>query len=93
MMFPDLLPAFHKYYLPAKLNSGFIEGKMYLAGGIRNEADAKLAASLRKALGTVYKVHYPEMPTDEEPYFGSGWVKQIGEDISSVTGEVILAGG
>ena len=34
MMFPDLLPAFHKYYLPAKLDSGFIEGKMYLAGGI-----------------------------------------------------------
>jgi predicted alpha/beta hydrolase family esterase len=55
-------------------------------------ADAALVASLRKALGTVYKMHFPEMLTDETPYFGSGWVKQIVEEISSVKGAVILAG-
>jgi uncharacterized protein len=54
--------------------------------------DEKLVASLRKALGTLYKVHYPEMSTEELPHFGSGWVKQIGEELSSLKGEVILAG-
>ena len=66
----------------------FIQG----AGDVGYEGDLKLVASLRKALGTVYKVHYPEMPTDEEPYFGSGWLKQIGEEISSFKGAIILVG-
>lgn len=66
----------------------FIHG----AGDGGYEADVKLVASLRKALGAVYKVHFPKMLTDEVPYFGSGWLKQIGEEISSVKGAVILAG-
>jgi uncharacterized protein len=57
------------------------------------EEDAKLVASLRKALGTAYKVHYPKMLPDEaEPDFGPGWLKQIDKEISSMEGEVILAG-
>lgn len=66
----------------------FIHG----AGEGGYEGDIELVASLRKALGTDYKVHFPKMLTDEEPYFGSGWPKQIGNEISSVKGEVILAG-
>jgi predicted alpha/beta hydrolase family esterase len=66
----------------------FIHG----AGDGGYEGDVELVASLRKALGTVYKVHFPKMPTDEAPYFGSGWPKQIGEEISSIKGAVILAG-
>jgi len=66
----------------------FIQG----AGDVGYEGDLQLVASLRMALGTVYKVHYPEMPTDEEPHFGLGWPKQIGEAVSSMKGEVILAG-
>ena len=66
----------------------FIQG----AGDVGYEGDLKLVASLRKALGTEYKVHYPVMPADEVPYFGLGWPKQIGEEISAIKGEIILAG-
>lgn len=66
----------------------FIHG----AGEGGYEGDVELVASLRKALGTVYKVHFPKMLADEVPYFGSGWPKQIGKEISSVKGEIILAG-
>ncbi|MDQ0638903.1 putative alpha/beta hydrolase family esterase [Pedobacter sp. W3I1] len=66
----------------------FIHG----AGEGGYEGDVELVASLRKALGTVYKIHFPKMLTDEEPYFGAGWPKQIGNEISSVKGEIILVG-
>jgi predicted alpha/beta hydrolase family esterase len=68
---------------------------LFIQGGGNGgyEADAKLVASLRKALRTAYKVHYPKMLPDEEvPDFGRQWLKQIGKEISSVKGEVILAG-
>jgi hypothetical protein len=67
---------------------------LFIQGGGNGgyETDAKLVASLRKALGTAYKVHYPKMLLDETvPDFGPQWLKQIGKEISSVKGEVILA--
>lgn len=54
------------------------------------EADAKLAASLQEALGSTYNVRYPEMPKEDTPDFG--WLRQMGEEISVVKGEVILVG-
>ena len=67
----------------------FIQG----GGNKGYETDAQLVASLRKSLGTAYKVHYPKMISDEgSPNFGSQWLTQIGTEISSVKGEVILAG-
>lgn len=68
---------------------------LFIQGGGNGgyEADAKLVASLRKALRTDYKVHYPKMLSDETVTdFGRQWLKQIGNEISSVKGEVILAG-
>jgi hypothetical protein len=65
---------------------------IHAAGDVGYDGDVALVASLQKALGTVYKVHFPKMPSDEVPYFGAGWPKQIGEEISSIKGEVILAG-
>lgn len=57
------------------------------------EADAKLAASLRNALGTEYEVHYPKILTDEsEQDLVPRWLKKMGKEIFSVQGEVILAG-
>ena len=53
-------------------------------------ADAKLVASLQEALGATYNVHYPQMPKEETPDFG--WLRQIGEGISAINGEVILVG-
>src|SRR5262245_50254805 len=54
------------------------------------EADAKLAASLRDALGATYHVRYPHMPNDDAPDFG--WGRQIGREIGAIKGEVILVG-
>lgn len=65
---------------------------LFIQGGGNGgyEADAKLVSSLRKALGTAYKVHYPIMSSDETvPDFG--WPNQIGKEISEIEGEVILA--
>ena len=66
----------------------FIHG----AGEGGYEGDVALVASLRKALGTNYIVHFPKMLADELLYFGEGWPKQIGEEISFIKDEVILAG-
>lgn len=66
----------------------FIQG----AGDVGYDGDLALVASLRTALGKGYKVSYPEMPADEEPHFGSKWPEAIGEALSSLDGEVILAG-
>jgi serine hydrolase len=66
---------------------------LFIQGGGNGgyEADAKLVASLRKALRTAYKVHYPKMLPDETvPDFGRRWLKQIGKEISSVKGVIIL---
>ena len=55
------------------------------------EADAKLVASLRTALGKKYNVDYPQMPSVESlPDFG--WLERIGEEISLTNDKIILVG-
>lgn len=67
----------------------FIQG----AGDGGYEEDAKLVASLQKALGRAYTIHYPRMDTDEtEAEFGSAWPQQIGNEISSINSDIILVG-
>jgi predicted alpha/beta-fold hydrolase len=68
---------------------------LFIQGGGNGgyEADEKLVRSLRKALGTAYKVHYPRMLADETVTdFGPQWLEQIGEEISAIKGPAILAG-
>ena len=55
------------------------------------EADAKLAASLRSALGPAYKINYPQMISDESMK-DFGWLQQIGKAISAIKSETILVG-
>jgi predicted alpha/beta hydrolase family esterase len=70
-----------------KKNILFIQG----GGNEGYEADAKLAASLRQALGVAYDVHYPQLLSAEDlPDFG--WPQQIGKEISRLNGEVVLVG-
>ena len=65
----------------------FIQG----GGGKEDyEADAKLVASLREALGEAYIVHYPLLPEESSPDFGR--IKQIGREISLIGEEVLLVG-
>lgn len=55
------------------------------------EADEKLVASLQQELGEAFTVHYPRIFSDETlPDFG--WLKQIGNEISCIKGEIILVG-
>ena len=66
---------------------------LFIQGGGADEghkADAKLVASLRKALGNTYTVHFPLLPDESSPDFGR--IKQIGREISLIEDEIILVG-
>ncbi len=66
---------------------------LFIQGGGSSEdyaADAKLVASLQAALSESYTVYYPDLPNESTPDFGR--VKQIGKEISSIRGKIILAG-
>ncbi len=55
------------------------------------EADKKLAASLRDALGTSYDVRYPEMPAADRPGYET-WKAQVAKELAALDGKVILVG-
>ena len=64
---------------------------LFIQGGGKGgyETDAKLVTSLQNALGGDYKISYPRMQTDEDaPDFG--WLKQIGNEIDKLSGDLIL---
>lgn len=66
---------------------------LFIQGGAGDEdyaTDAKLVASLQELLGEAYLVHYPLLPDESSPDFGRK--KQIGKEISSIKGEIILVG-
>ena len=55
------------------------------------EADEKLAASLRDALGSGYEVRSPQMPNEDDPEVGA-WKKKIAGELATMDGEAILVG-
>jgi len=66
---------------------------LFIQGGGSEEdyaADAKLFASFQEVLGEAYVVHYPRLLDEPAPDFGRK--KKIGNEISSIKGEVILVG-
>jgi predicted alpha/beta hydrolase family esterase len=66
---------------------------LFIQGGGEGgyEVDAKLAASLRAALGDDYDVRYPRLAVDEDaPDFG--WPRQIEQEIAASDGGLILVG-
>ena len=65
----------------------FIQG----GGAGAYEADGKLAAYLRDALGAEYNVLYPKMPNEERPEY-EAWKAQISKEHAAVDGQVILVG-
>jgi len=54
-------------------------------------ADAKLASSLKAALGNDYEVSYPQLQSDES-VSDFGWPEEIGKAINNIEGDVILVG-
>jgi len=77
----------HKRRTAVKRHVLFIHG-----GGERvREADKKLAASLRDALGATYDVRYPEMPDADRPEYEI-WKGQIAKERAALDGRVIFVG-
>lgn len=61
------------------------------AGTGAYKEDKKLAASLTKALGPDYEVHYPEMVDEENaPY--EQWTQQIEKELAAMQGPIMLVG-
>ncbi|RRB12957.1 alpha/beta hydrolase [Larkinella knui] len=54
------------------------------------EADKKLVESLQSTLSGAYEVHYPSLPNESAPDLGR--IRQIGDAISRIDGELILVG-
>lgn len=65
----------------------FIQG----AGEGAYEADAKLAESLRRALGPDYEVTYPAMPNEADASYDE-WKHRIEEELAGMHESAILAG-
>jgi len=65
----------------------FLQG----AGQGAYDADAALAASLERALGSKYEVHFPRMPNEADPKMDS-WKRKIHDELSSIPGKVLLVG-
>ena len=66
---------------------------LFLQGGGAGtyDEDTKLAASLQKALGSSYTVHYPRMPEENAPDYAA-WKAKILKELSAFEGGVVLAG-
>lgn len=66
---------------------------LFIQGGGDNgyETDQTLVDALKKALGKNYSVNYPELKSDESAA-DFGWIKQIGEKIADMKGDIILVG-
>ncbi len=66
---------------------------LFIQGGGEGayEADGKLVASLRDALGAEYRVHYPQMPGEKDPEY-EFFKAQISKELASLDGPLILVG-
>ena len=67
---------------------------LFIQGGGKGTHDAwddKLVASLKKALGSGYSVHYPRMPEEDRPD-AAAWKKEIARALSKLGDGVILVG-
>ncbi|GAB3989786.1 hypothetical protein GCM10028807_15440 [Spirosoma daeguense] len=66
---------------------------LFIQGGGSDEdyeADKSLVDSLQQCLGEKYAVHYPRLPNESVPDLGR--LNQIGNQISSIEGELIVIG-
>ena len=66
---------------------------LFICGGGSKEdyeADKNLVDSLQEILGEAYTLHYPLLSNESVPDFGR--IRQIGQEISLIEGELILIG-
>ena len=65
----------------------FVQG----GGNGAHREDAALAASLERALGGEYEVHFPRMPDEKDPDVES-WKRKISAELSRLRGKILLVG-
>jgi predicted alpha/beta hydrolase family esterase len=66
----------------------FVQGG---GAGTHDEWDDKLVASLQRALGPDYAIHYPRMPNEAHPD-GQAWKDAIARELGRLKDDVILVG-
>ena len=66
-------------------------GVLFIQGGGQgaHAEDAPLAASLKRALGPAYEVHFPRMPGEADPNV-EAWKQKISTELSRLPGRVVL---
>jgi predicted alpha/beta hydrolase family esterase len=66
---------------------------LFVQGGGKgaHDIDAALAASLQRALGDEYEVHFPRMPDEADPSL-KAWQRTISAELSRLHGTVVLVG-
>ena len=66
---------------------------LFVQGGGKgaHDEDTALAASLERALGGQYEVHFPRMPDEADPSVKS-WKGKISAELSRLRGKVLLVG-
>jgi predicted alpha/beta hydrolase family esterase len=66
---------------------------LFVQGGGKGayDEDAALAASLKRALGGGFEVHFPRMPDEADPNVKS-WKRKISAELSRLRGKVLLVG-
>jgi uncharacterized protein len=77
----------HKERIVLKRRVLFVQG----GGEGAHEADERLAASLRDALGSGYDVRSPRMPDEEDPEY-EAWRDKIASELAETDDEVLLVG-
>jgi hypothetical protein len=66
---------------------------LFVQGGGKGayDEDAALAASLARALGDEYAVHFPRMADEADPNVAS-WKRNISAELSQLRGKIVLVG-
>ena len=66
---------------------------LFVQGGGKgaHHEDTALAASLERALGDEYEVHFPRMPNEADPNVQS-WKRKLSAELSRLRGKVLLVG-
>lgn len=74
--------------MAAKRQLLFVQGG---GKGTHDEWDSKLVESLRRELGQGYEVHYPRMPSEDEPSYAS-WQPALARAMKTLPDGAILVG-
>ena len=59
--------------------------------GVHDQWDDRLAASLRRELGSGYEIRYPRMPEEHDPHYAP-WKRKLEAELASLDDGAVLVG-